>query len=509
MKRLILLLIAGAVIAFGAQTYAAENVEIYIDGEKLECEATPVNIDERVLVPMRAIFEALGVEVSWNGAERTVYAARGDEFMGLTVDSNIMNTGVYNSDGDAIWVDEIQLDVPARIINDFTYVPVRAVSETLGTTVSWDGENNRVVIDSRRSVTGVMYYASDSDFQKLYAVGKNGLDRHKLSDRSVYDLEMYDGSVYYLDKNSNYLYRANDETGEELLIDKAVNKIAVDDGYLYYQELDGNGRKSGVLYRMNLDSKETERLTDNSVKYPEKYRDYIYFNLENDNRMYSVTKDGTAVNIIDVGDSSVAKLYPFNCMFFGDYMILENGMWYGNIMRMNLDGTNMQTLTQSNSLICKNQARDDKIVYVKPEGGQDIYCVNIDGSDNHLVHEGDPSWIDIEVIAQFGDIIYYKNPMRAEVYRVNLDGSNDTYVCYADTVKVFDGRLFSSYDGLYTGSLDASDLTKIYDKDVDDFDVIGNTLYFTDAYSKRLYMSDFAGNRNVITADSVGEWVCE
>ena len=99
--------------------------------------------------------------------------------------------------------------------------------------------------------------------------------------------------------------------------------------------------------------------------------------------------------------------------------------------------------------------------------------------------------------------------MRAEVYRVNLDGSNDTYVCYADTVKVFDGRLFSSYDGLYTGSLDASDLTKIYDKDVDDFDVIGNTLYFTDAYSKRLYMSDFAGNRNVITADSVGEWVCE
>ena len=107
MKRLILPLIAGAVIAFGAQTYAAENVEIYIDGEKLECEATPVNIDERVLVPMRAIFEALGVEVSWNGAERTVYAARGDEFMGLTVDSNIMNTGVYNSDGDAIWVDEI------------------------------------------------------------------------------------------------------------------------------------------------------------------------------------------------------------------------------------------------------------------------------------------------------------------------------------------------------------------------------------------------------------------
>ncbi|MGN0108318.1 MAG: stalk domain-containing protein [Hominilimicola sp.] len=508
MKRLILPLIAAALFVMGAQTYAAENVEIYIDGDKLDCETTPVNIDERVLVPMRAIFEALGVEVSWDGNARTVWAARSDEFMRLTVDSNVMNTGVYNSDGDTVWVDDIQLDVPARIINDYTYVPVRAVSETLGTTVSWDGENNRVVIDSRRNVDGTLYYSSNSDFQKLYAVGINGLDRHKLSDRSVYDLEMYDGDVYYLEKDSKYLYRANDETGEELVIGKAVNKIDIDDGWLYYQELDGSGRKSGVVYRINLSTMAIERLTDNSVKYPEKYRDYIYFNLENDNRLYNVTKDGTAVNIIDLGDSAVARLYPFNCMFFGDYMIVENGMWYGNIMRVNLDGTDVKTLTQSNSLICKNQERDNKIVYVNPDNGQDIYCVNIDGSDNRLVHEGDPSWLDIEVLAQCGDIIYYKNPMRSEVYRVNLDGSNDTYVCYADEIKVSDGRLFSSYQGLYTGSPDASDLTKIYDKDVKDFDVIGDTVYFTDKKSERLYMSDFIGRRNVITADSVGEWVC-
>lgn len=509
MKKKILMLVMGAVLALGAHTYAAENVEIYIDGEKLECEAAPVNIDERVLVPMRAIFEALGVEVSWDGAERTVWAARGDEFIGLTVDNDVMSTGVYNSDGNAVWVDKIQLDVPAKIINDFTYVPVRAVSETLGTAVSWDGVNNRVVIDSRRDEGGVVYYSSNSDYQKLYAVGKNGLDRHKISDRSVYDLEMYNGDVYYLAKDSSYLYRANDETGEELVIDKAVNKIAIDDGYLYYQELDGSGKERGVLYRINLESGENARLTDNSVKYPEKYRDYIYFNLENDNRMYGLTKDGAALNVIDIGDREFAGLYPFNCMFFGDYIVVENGMWYGNIMRLNLDGSDVQTLTQSNSLICKNQTRDNKIVYVNPDGGQDIYCVNIDGSDNHLVHKGDASWLDIEVLAQWGDMIYYKNPMRSEVYRVNLDGSNDVYTCYADEVKVFDGRLFSSYKGLYTGSLDASDLVNIYDKDVKEFDVAGDTVYLTDKNSERLYMSDFAGNRNVITADSVEEWVCD
>lgn len=49
--------------------------------------------------------------------------------------------------------------------------------------------------------------------------------------------------------------------------------------------------------------------------------------------------------------------------------------------------------------------------------------------------KGDASWINIELIAQWGDTIYYKNPFREEVYRVNLDGSDNNYVCYADDVE--------------------------------------------------------------------------
>ena len=70
---------------------------------------------------------------------------------------------------------------------------------------------------------------------------------------------MYDNNVYYLSKNDRHLYRANDISGEEELINKTVNKIAVDDGWIYYQESDG-GKKSGVLYRMNIDSGDVERL---------------------------------------------------------------------------------------------------------------------------------------------------------------------------------------------------------------------------------------------------------
>ncbi len=105
--------------------------------------------------------------------------------------------------------------------------------------------------------------------KKLYSVDKNSANRQKLSDNSVCELEMYDNNVYYLSKNDRHLYRANDISGEEELINKTVNKIAVDDGWIYYQESDG-GKKSGVLYRMNIDSGDVERLTDNLVRYPKK-----------------------------------------------------------------------------------------------------------------------------------------------------------------------------------------------------------------------------------------------
>ena len=267
MKKLIALLISGVIMLPCVNAFANDVIEVYIDGEKLECDVNPKNIDERVLVPMRAIFEAFGANVSWDNNGRTVWAERNGEFICVPVDNQIMSTGVYNSDGSAIWVDQIQLDVPAKIIDDRTYVPVRAVSETLGATVGWDGENNRVVIDSRINESGTVYYASDSDYQKLYSVDKNSANRQKLSDNSVCELEMYDNNVYYLSKNDRHLYRANDISGEEELINKTVNKIAVDDGWIYYQESDG-GKKSGVLYRMNIDSGDVERLTDNSVRYP-------------------------------------------------------------------------------------------------------------------------------------------------------------------------------------------------------------------------------------------------
>ncbi len=51
------------------------GVSVSIDGEKLVADTAPVIIEGRTMVPMRAIFESLGAEVEWDDSAKTVSAS--------------------------------------------------------------------------------------------------------------------------------------------------------------------------------------------------------------------------------------------------------------------------------------------------------------------------------------------------------------------------------------------------------------------------------------------------
>ena len=125
------------------------------------------------------------------------------------------------------------------------------------------------------------------------------------------------------------------------------------------------------------------------------------------------------------------------------------------------------------------------------------------------MHEGDPSWLDIDLLAKWDNMIYYRHPFRKEIYRVNLDGSNEIYIGYADDMKIVNGQMFTSHNGLYLDNLDATSSIKLYDRAVKSFEVIGSDVYIVDNASSKLYLADFNGNRSAVTSDSVGEWVSD
>ena len=113
------------------------EVKVNIDENELDFDGQkPVIDNDRVLVPMRKIFETLGAEVTWDAEAQTVTAQKGDAVVTLEIGKNeITKNGITS-----------QLDTSARILNDRTLVPIRAISESFGNDVTWNPETNTVEI---------------------------------------------------------------------------------------------------------------------------------------------------------------------------------------------------------------------------------------------------------------------------------------------------------------------------------------------------------------------------
>lgn len=123
---------------------AAAPIKIYIDGSELYVDQAPVMRGGRVLVPMRAIFEALDASVNWNPKTQTVVATKDGTSVTLKMGSK---TAKINDK-------TVVLDVPATTINGRTVVPVRFASTALGQEVVWDAGSQSVFVKRSDSGTG-------------------------------------------------------------------------------------------------------------------------------------------------------------------------------------------------------------------------------------------------------------------------------------------------------------------------------------------------------------------
>lgn len=139
MKKIFLILIC-VVVLTTVPVYAAEEqqIKVNLNGEYIDFDVKPTAINGRTMVPMRAIFEMLGLEVLWDGETKTV-TGLGDE---KEIKLQIGNTTAY-IDGK-----EVELDVPASIIGGRTLVPIRFITEAVGGKVAWDGDTRTVLIST-------------------------------------------------------------------------------------------------------------------------------------------------------------------------------------------------------------------------------------------------------------------------------------------------------------------------------------------------------------------------
>ena len=120
----------------------ALNEKIFVYGERLNFENTtdPVITNDRTILPVRAIAEALGADVSWDHDTRTVTIERHMTTIELPIGEKQVSI-IEDSEER-----KEELDVAAEIKNDRTMVPLRFVSEVLGESVKWYEETGEIDI---------------------------------------------------------------------------------------------------------------------------------------------------------------------------------------------------------------------------------------------------------------------------------------------------------------------------------------------------------------------------
>ncbi|MGL4343611.1 MAG: copper amine oxidase N-terminal domain-containing protein [Cellulosilyticaceae bacterium] len=142
MKLIILGLVMG--LWMSVLSVMAKDISVEIDGRPLNTTQKPVTREGVTLVPMRAIFEALGMEIEWNEKEQNIAAIKGNQTIVLT----LYGYQAFLIDADEYRVERATLTYPAVSINNTTYVPLRFVGEALGADVKWDPQLQQITIIS-------------------------------------------------------------------------------------------------------------------------------------------------------------------------------------------------------------------------------------------------------------------------------------------------------------------------------------------------------------------------
>jgi len=119
----------------------ADHVEVWLDGKMLNMDVLPEVRNERTMVPIRAVAEAIGAQVEWVQDTQQVVMTRGGTTVTMTLDST---TATINGE-------QVEMDVAPYATNGRTLIPARYVAEFFGQKVEWDGMKRQALIREDKS----------------------------------------------------------------------------------------------------------------------------------------------------------------------------------------------------------------------------------------------------------------------------------------------------------------------------------------------------------------------
>jgi len=147
------MVVASSTVAFGS---TQNPIKVYMDNKELQMDVAPIIESGRTLVPIRAISEAVGADVSWDSSTQTVTISTSDKDISLKINST--SATVNNT--------KVAIDVPAKILSGRTLVPLRFVSESLGAKVDYNASQRAVYIKYFSDMSGTLKIGGSTTLQK-------------------------------------------------------------------------------------------------------------------------------------------------------------------------------------------------------------------------------------------------------------------------------------------------------------------------------------------------------
>jgi len=121
--------------------------DLTIDGaviNKKTAGVSPVVINSRTMVPVRALTEKMGYKVSWIDAKKQVTIENQNNKIELVIGkANAKVNGVDK---------KITDNVSPMVINSSTYVPIRFVVENMGLDINYDAKDNKIMLNTEKGL---------------------------------------------------------------------------------------------------------------------------------------------------------------------------------------------------------------------------------------------------------------------------------------------------------------------------------------------------------------------
>jgi hypothetical protein len=143
MKKILLGILITLLLVNNLIVFAESDISVYVNDSPVDFDQKPIIENGRTLVPIRAVAEEMGANVTWDSNTKTAKITLDGKTAMLKVDINDMIFGtIANPDESKL----IQLDVPPRIYNGRTLLPIRAVVESFGGSVEWIETAKRIYV---------------------------------------------------------------------------------------------------------------------------------------------------------------------------------------------------------------------------------------------------------------------------------------------------------------------------------------------------------------------------